>query len=98
MIRRIEIRSDCAVSEWNTNLKTKVGGDHAFLFQGVKDVIRIDRIARIAQASSLIAEADLIDAGADAKLKLVVHASRPPLFDAISVWRGPRTVSISDAR
>ena len=61
----------------------------AFLFQLTEDKIGVDRIFRVTEAPSRIAEPDLSDPRFHAEAELVVNALRAPALDPILVGSRP---------
>src|SRR5579864_5739532 len=85
-LREIE-RPDDAVDHRNRYLKAQTGRQDSFLAQRVKDEIGADRVARIAEACSGIAEAYALDPRPDAELPRIIAAARQELLDAVDrLW------------
>ena len=67
-----------------------MGRDDAVFFQLAEHEIGINRVPRVTQAPSGIAEAHLIDAVLDAEAELIVDSLGPPLLDPVGIGRRPR--------
>ena len=78
-----------AVAERQADLETHVRRDDAFLLERAEDRVGVDRVARVAEPPTRIAEPHLLDAGLDPERELVVAAARLPPFDAVVVGRRP---------